>query len=244
MLIYSSRPSEGARALAQELGIKRAKETGRVLSANTILINWGNTQLPARFRNCNVINAPEDIALVSNKLNFFQKLALEDIAPHWTSVKEHASNMLTKGKVIVCRKVLNGSGGAGIVIAETPEQLVNAPLYVEYIPKTDEYRVHIVNGTIIDIQRKARRKDVANPNWKVRNLAGGFIYSRADLNVPVCVTDVAIRCMEKLGGLNFGAVDVVYNSKRNKAYVLEVNSAPGLEGTTVVNYAEAFKELL
>jgi D-alanine-D-alanine ligase-like ATP-grasp enzyme len=40
--------------------------------------------------------------------------------------------------------------------------------------------------------------------------------------------------------LDFGAVDIIYNAKRNECYVLEVNTAPGLEGTTVEKYATKF----
>ena len=39
--------------------------------------------------------------------------------------------------------------------------------------------------------------------------------------------------------LDFGAVDVIYNTHQNKYYVLEVNTAPGLEGQTVTIYANA-----
>ncbi len=51
----------------------------------------------------------------------------------------------------------------------------------------------------------------------------------------------AIACMQVLG-LCFGAVDVLYNEKQNKAYVLEVNSSPGLSGEeTLKRYTEEFK---
>lgn len=249
MLIYAARPSNGATALAQELGIKKAKTTGKLLSPYTTLINWGNTQLPDRFRNCITINKPEDIRTVSNKLAFFNIMFNYDepdnITPWYCDDIQDAKDYMREYKCkMVCRKTLNGHSGIGIVIADSSDKLVPAPLYVEYIPKKDEYRVHIFNGQIIDIQRKARRKDVANPNWLVRNLEGGFVYTRTDLRVPVPVTDVATKCMERLGGLDFGACDVVYNEKQNKAYVLEVNSAPGLEGTTIKNYADAFRSLL
>ena len=41
-------------------------------------------------------------------------------------------------------------------------------------------------------------------------------------------------------GLDFGAVDVV--ERQNKAYVLEVNTAPGLVGTTLEKYVDAIRE--
>jgi glutathione synthase/RimK-type ligase-like ATP-grasp enzyme len=54
--------------------------------------------------------------------------------------------------------------------------------------------------------------------------------------------EAAIRTVEILG-LDFGAVDIIWNKKQDRYYVLEVNTAPGLEGETVVRYANAFKEL-
>jgi D-alanine-D-alanine ligase-like ATP-grasp enzyme len=42
--------------------------------------------------------------------------------------------------------------------------------------------------------------------------------------------------------LDFGAVDVIWNEKQQRAYVLEVNTAPGLEGQTVDDYARGIKE--
>ena len=44
--------------------------------------------------------------------------------------------------------------------------------------------------------------------------------------------------------LDFGAVDVVWNATKNKAFVLEVNTAPGVEGTTLEEYKEYFENVL
>jgi D-alanine-D-alanine ligase-like ATP-grasp enzyme len=41
--------------------------------------------------------------------------------------------------------------------------------------------------------------------------------------------------------LDFGAVDVIWNEKEDKYYVLEVNTACGLEGTTLDKYVEQFR---
>jgi D-alanine-D-alanine ligase-like ATP-grasp enzyme len=39
--------------------------------------------------------------------------------------------------------------------------------------------------------------------------------------------------------LSFGAADIIYSRKKNAAFVLEVNTAPGIEGLTVLDYANA-----
>jgi len=116
-------------------------------------------------------------------------------------------------------------------------------LYVLYVKKKDEYRVHVFNGKSIDVQRKARRLDCEEPNWRVRNYDNGFIYARDGLVAPSSVTEVAVKAMGKTK-LNFGAVDVLFNDKKDRAVVLEVNTAPGLVGTTLTNYIGAFREFL
>jgi Glutathione synthase/Ribosomal protein S6 modification enzyme (glutaminyl transferase) len=143
----------------------------------------------------------------------------------------------------VCRTVLNGHSGAGIVIANTPEELVSAPLYVKYIKKRDEFRVHVGStNQIILVQRKARRRDTPDDevNWMIRNHDNGFVFVRKDVTPPECVLNVSVRALA-VTGLDFGAIDVVYHEREDRAYVLEVNTAPGLEGSTVDDYVRFFK---
>ncbi|MNN94301.1 hypothetical protein D3C81_2129010 [compost metagenome] len=83
-------------------------------------------------------------------------------------------------------------------------------------------------------------------NWKVRNLANGFIFARGEDalgNVPKDVLDQAVKAVASLG-LDFGAADVIYNDRQKKAYVLEVNTAPGLSGSTLDGYTQRLKEMV
>jgi glutathione synthase/RimK-type ligase-like ATP-grasp enzyme len=241
--IYCGNPkSEGGKRLAEALGVKRLRHTGStyVPKQGDVVINWGAVKLPS-FHPATVVN--EDVSVSSNKLSFFKAMP-EGITPAWSVSKAGPLWWIEQqGRKAVCRTVLNGSGGKGIVIAKTASEIVDAPLYVEYVNKKDEYRVHVMKGKVIDLQKKARKLSVENPNWEVRNLAGGFIYKRHDISPPKQVLDVALECMKHLP-LTFGAVDVIWNAEQERAYVLEVNSAPGLEGQTVTNYANAFKSML
>jgi glutathione synthase/RimK-type ligase-like ATP-grasp enzyme len=165
------------------------------------------------------------------------------LIPEWTDSRDTAATWIREnGWTIVCRTKLKAHSGAGIVLSTTVDELVSAPLYVRYIPKKDEYRIHVFDNEVIDVQKKAKRRDVEQPNYKIRNLANGFVYVRDGVEPPDCVRTVAVECM-RLTGLVFGAVDVVYNAKHNRAFVLEVNSAPGLEGQTIQSYANAFNRL-
>lgn len=245
--------SRGARALADALPRGRVLKidgTGRFRPRpDDIVINWGKTgDLPFPIRQvlnlpvCDFRNEPEDIINASNKLRFFQTMmdGCEDIIPDWWSRREEIPD---EAFPVVCRTVLAGHSGEGIVIANNRDELVNAPLYVKYIKKQDEYRIHVgirnEQTSIIAVQRKARREGHENPNWQVRNHQNGFVYVRGGVNPPISVLEAAMRALEATG-LDFGAVDVIYNQRQERAYVLEINTAPGLEGQTVMDYAAFF----
>jgi len=239
--------SKSGKVLAEALGAKRIKHRGSrfIGRGNKTVINWGCSSLPDEVMKCNIINSPEAVALASNKRTFFQHLADSGVSlPDFTTDKGVAQSWLDDGKTVVERHKLTGNSGEGITITTPDDELGDAPLYVKYVPKKEEYRVHVFNGQVIDTQRKARRRDVADAdvNWKVRNMGNGFIFARnEDHDIPQSVLDNSVLCVEALG-LDFGAVDVVYNERNEQAYVLEVNTAPGLSGTTLTNYVEAFNE--
>jgi len=251
--------SGGAKALSITLGGKVLKLEGSGFSPriSDIIINWGNTKNPyhpALARQvlnqpiAKILNLPDDVLRVSNKQNFFELMeeyCPDDIPPFWT----HSSAVPEGAYPVVCRTVLSGHSGEGIVIANTPDELVSCSLYVKYMNKKEEYRVHVGNKYttdggntphVISIQQKKRRVECALPDWKVRNHANGFIYARNDIDPPVCVIAAAVRSFTA-SGLDFGAVDVIYNKKKGKSYVLEINTAPGLEGTTVEDYKKFFQ---
>ena len=71
----------------------------------------------------------------------------------------------------------------------------------------------------------------------------GFIFARNEIQIPEDVTVQATKAFE-ITGLDFGAVDVIYNERQSAAYVLEINTAPGLEGTTDTDYAQMLREKL
>jgi hypothetical protein len=144
---------------------------------------------------------------------------------------------------IVARRLVNASEGRGITIC-TKETLVPAPLYTEYIPKKKEFRVHVLQGKVIDVAEKRKRK--GHPferDTQVRNTANGYVFCRGDLVEPDNLRDLAVAAVRSLNR-QYGAVDIVWNEKRNQCYVLEVNSRPGMEGTTVEKYADAIVSAL
>lgn len=236
--------SASAKALADALGVKRLRIEGAPINLRgDTVINWGLSNIQRSLNNCRILNRPEAIQKSVNKLTAFQFMEEGDVdVPDFSTDMEQARARIRDGKKVVCRTKLSAYGGAGIVIAETEEQLVEAPLYVRYIPKDQEYRVHVMNGQVFFVQRKARKTDVPDDqvNWQVRNLAGGFIYANQNVETTQAVRDNAIRAVSSLG-LDFGAVDILVTPK-GRPYALEVNTACGLAGTTLDKYVEAFRQ--
>lgn len=253
MYLYSfNMASKGSKDLANRLGIKRIKREGSnfVGGPNKLVINWGCSKSTPQVDKCQVLNHPSLVAKCTDKLEFFQAIkagmADDDVIapniPYFTEDYNEARELCRIGHTIVCRTVLNGHSGDGIVIAKLVDEVVRAPLYTMYIPKKEEFRIHFMMGEVIDAQRKAR--DVNRPlddvNWQIRSHNNGFVFVRNDIIVPDRVLTEASRAV-KMFDLHFGAVDVVYNQSKNKAFVLEINTAPGMEGMTLENYANGFE---
>lgn len=232
--------SRSARALADALGgrvLRMEGSTYRYRERDTI-INWGASQ--GWGTRC--LNQCTAVTAASNKLVAFQMMNGENVqVPQFWTRREDIPN---EAFPIVCRTVLNGHSGRGIVIANNVGELVNAPLYVKYIKKLHEFRIHVGRGgTIICQQRKAIPNGTTPTNTLVRNHDNGYIYVREGFETPVQVIEQAQAAITALG-LDFGAVDVIWNQHYQQAYVLEVNTAPGLEGSTVTDYANYFRGVI
>lgn len=254
ILPYKNGSRSGA-ALANALGVRQIRLAGSSIhrQRSKTIINWGNSgsNLPPQGLGSGhyVLNPTVLVSDAADKLRTFNVLGSSNTRiPEYTTEYEIAYDWMDEDSSVkvVERHQLSGHSGAGIVIAEDVDALSDsAPLYVKYIKKQDEYRIHIMDGQVIDVQRKARRSDVPDEdvNWQVRNHQNGFCYMRENVNPDTDVVVQALNAIEALG-LDFGAVDVIWNAHQNKAYVLEVNTACGLEGTTLERYKVAFQELL
>lgn len=142
-------------------------------------------------------------------------------------------------KRIVARTLTTSSEGKGIVIFDKGQQVPPAPLYTAYIPKKKEFRVHVFDNVVFDVAEKRKRSGYSGErDTMVRNTANGYVFCRNDVVEPADLRGVAVAAVRALGR-TYGAVDVIWQEKSNKCYVLEVNSRPGMEGSTVEKYAQA-----
>ena len=249
--LYSYKPaSKSGKALALSLGIPRIKNTGSSFKPKPTrtVINWGSSLLPFEPPSIyDIWNDPLHVRRMTNKIDALIVLEPHCRIPDWSDDKNDAMAWQAEGDAVMARKVLTGHSGQGIIYCGEEDEIPDAPLYTRYIKKAAEYRVHLfVDNPALFIQRKAKKDEVNNPNWKVRNLKGGFIYASDPENLGQVPPDVLTqaRAAFEHSGLDFGAVDVIYNKKYNQAYVLEINTAPGLQGRTLEFYKATFTQLM
>lgn len=255
--------SKSVKALA--MGLKKAEIPVRIIalenskfvpSSKKTVINWGsaNDTIKSYAERAKVLNEPSAVDLCGNKLNFFRTVEGSVNIPPFTTSVEEASQWVAEGRTVVGRTP-RGTRGEGIFFSDVEDDARGwnqSKLFTQYIPKITEFRVHIIGGNIVDVQEKRLRKEDerGNPvdpdliNWRVRNLGNGFIFARENIAVPRDVLVQAETAFKNVKGISFGAFDVIYNKKRDKAYVLECNTAPALEGTTIDTYIEGFKKIL
>lgn len=177
-----------------------------------------------------------------DKVEQFRRFSVQNVsAPSYATSLAQAREL--PGKQVVVRTLTAASEGRGIYIVNKEELTQVAPLYTEYIPKKKEFRVHVFDNKVIDVQEKRKRKGGEQKEFQVRNTANGYVFCRGDIVEPSDLRMVALSAVSAIGRTQ-GAVDVIWNEKQNKCFALEVNSRPGMQGTTLQIYTKAVLESL
>jgi hypothetical protein len=215
--------------------------------ATDLVINWGNARRPDSWVPPEgMLNRAEAVNIAGNKLATFDALKNAGISiPDYTTRIVDATQWLAEGHTVVERHVLRGHSGEGITITRPEDGILNdCPLYVKYKKKKNEYRVHVFKGTVLYTQekRRERERERTADESLVRSHANGWVFCREDVAPSVGRDELAIKTVKALG-LDFGAVDIIYNQKEERYYVLEVNTAAGLEGQSVQDYVNAILAL-
>ena len=241
--------SESARGLSQATGYKRLKVNGASRwrpRADDVVVNWGRSSFDCFDwdETPRVLNAPAAVDTASNKYRSARTFEDNHVStPDWTDNPDIVFGWLNEGYTVLARTLLRASGGRGIVKLDHPEvDIPRAPMYTKYVPKISEWRVHVWQGRTLSIQRKIAKPDVVPADWQIRNHENGFIFQQ-DWNPNAWhdeLEEESYKAVTALG-LDFGAVDVIWNDRMSRAFVLEVNTASGLTGNTLEKYVEILK---
>lgn len=224
--------------------------TGR---RDDLVINYGDSNIPRGIiGNARVLNAGDAIGRSSNKRTAFQEMQRAEVKTvEWTTSANQAQEWMNEGCLVYARTQLQGHSGEGIVACstrmsefgtiggiQTSENLARANLFTKGITADRrEYRIHVMEGKITYVQQKKRRDGYADmPEYSnvVRNYHTGWIYAAQMAPLNEEAKREALKAIAALG-LDYGAVDVI--TRRDEAWVLEVNTAPGMTGTNLETFA-------
>ncbi len=235
--------SKSAKLLAINLGAKliNPQNSNYEPKSDDVIINWGSKSFPNNHGLAKVLNETP----INDKLTFFKNASINqvgDCCPPWTTDKETAKTWIDQGGVIVARKLLKSHSGKGIVLCEKVEDVPDAPLYTQYIKKRREYRVYWVKGFPGTMIKQKLKKNGKEPS-KIQNLDNGYVYGSCTEPISPVVLATAIK-VAKVFDLDFGAIDVIWNKSIDRAYVLEINSAPGMVDSTCQWFTNAFKSVI
>jgi hypothetical protein len=149
---------------------------------------------------------------------------------------------------IYCRHLLSSNSGKGIEVVEFGETVPEAPLYTKGLHNWTEWRFHVGRTSSgikqIALQQKVKRgTNGSSGSDLIRNHDSDYIFKRYGLDCPeqedgLRVAGEAISSI----GLDFAGIDMAHTSEGWK--VIEINTAPGLTGSTITDYVNYFKEVL
>lgn len=225
-------------------------EKTKFVPSDDLVVNWGCIKMPEKWGLQapeawnTLINHPNRVRTSTNRLKSLPIMKEAGVnVPEFTTKYVVASEWLGGGSSVIARKQIRSRSGHGLTFVEPGGTLPSdCALYVKYKPKRHEYRVHVFDRNVIDVQQKKRRKNFTGTvDPKIRSYDKGWVFCRKGIVVPECVVEQSLRAVEALG-LDFGATDVGYNELDNAAMVYEVNTAPGLEGTSIQLYSDAIRK--
>jgi len=231
-----------------------------------LLINYGTSTTPVWWdrlpRDCVILNHPDQVKVSCDKVKMQQ--AFEEVAPghhldYYLDI-DNAQEAIDAGETIVARTLVSSHSGRGIVLCP-PAPLPSARLYTVLKRRRGlrEYRVFMNEGKLVDVvqkKRKSRRKllEFLSPSeadvwWDsrirqvVRAWKNGWSFCHNDMDVtdPAVFEEIA-SATAKL--LTWGCVDVLIDTATKEWYLVEINSAPGLDaGNTQGMFVDAFARL-
>ena len=158
--------------------------------------------------------------------------------PRWTTDKEEAASW---GTVVMARSSVRGQRGSGLQVVMGGQQLPDAAIYTEYLPHKREFRVNLFKDRVVSIREKVRQRGVTG-DFHIRNQANGYITTHCRPDAPRTLLGDVSLAARKVSGSDFVGVDIGYNEYYNRAFVIEVNSGPSIEGSSVALFVEAIIE--
>lgn len=229
-LAYFAKTRPTGKKLAEALGFTHFGVTPP--SDTDLLLRWGNAKRAPRGEPGTCINQAAAIWSAGDKYTSLQKLSEAGIR-----VPDHSLNPPPLGGDTWLVRSRRGFGGKDILIHDGAAR---GEWYSKFIPNDREYRIHVVNGEVIRVQRKYLEHPDKRTSEHIKNHDNGYVFKAPQKTLNKSRLEAAVKAVEALG-LDFGAVDLVIDHN-GLEYVLEVNTAPACSPLTLSAYVEAFKK--
>lgn len=194
--------------------------------ANHNTINWGNHI----YRNDKLfkLNVPSAIALAANKAKARNFLQSRGVAVPFTWFWEGNSQLAFP---CIARPPYHHAGREFYIVGSLPEFVefskernLGGWYFSQIFEKTHEFRVHVAHGKILTISNKPLVEGEIRANQAVTEESWKALKWH-EFNPVVCAE--SIRAVEELG-LDYGAVDIMYNASNNTVAIAEVNTSPSI----------------
>ena len=159
--------------------------------------------------------------------------------PEWTEDKAVAQSWQNKGIVVIARSKVKGQSGSGVAVVQPNEELPDAKVFTQYVKKKREFRVNIFQNKIVSFREKLRQNKVGE--GFIRNKENGYTTTHCKPmtgSIKARLEQLSLEA-RKVSQSDFIGVDIIYNEFYDKLYVLEVNSGPSIEGSSVDAYVQA-----
>jgi hypothetical protein len=233
-----------ARILAEGLGMGTRYTT----TNEPPTIRWGSSAGSERFAGRDtVFNSPAVISLCGSKTRLATKLVDRDFP-----VVEFRRGTPTQYPVCI-RTVLNGHGGAGIIIARTPEEFSahRESYWSPWYTFRYEYGVHILGGEVAKIFKKVWDNDANNePEFPIRNQDMGYSFKRISNEGFGRIAELRdfVHRLYAIVPVKMARIDVAFEEAIGGFRLIEINTAPALTNNadtarTYVDYLRTALEL-
>ena len=248
---YSRKSKTTGRNLCQELEIDGGMNSPP--SDTDFLICWGMSNgdishLNLGSQNVCILNHPKNSQNAVNKLESLKLLHKNDVnvAP-FQSLQSIKENGMKLSFPLIGRKLVHQGGWGLFYCKKYIERAVRkgCEYFSQFIPSDTEYRVHIFLNKVVRISEKVPSDEEPLTNNKIRNHRFGWRFAWRPFHsedYPIEIIKESFKAIRALK-LDFGAVDVLWG-KNNKPYILEVNTAPALDGSGLNLYAEKIQSFI
>ncbi|MFQ3213899.1 MAG: ribosomal protein S6--L-glutamate ligase [Marivirga sp.] len=218
---------------------KRLEEIDAIIPRIGASVTFYGTAVVRQFEMMKIFSAVDSLAITRSrdKLRSLQILSRSGLGmprTAFTNRSENAGDYILEhlGKAPVVLKLLEGTQGLGVVLAETrkaAESVIEAfeglkarVIMQEFIKEAAgaDVRVFIVDGEVVGAMKRQGKEGEFRSNLHRGGSANVIKLSRAEKSAAL----TAAKAM----GLSIAGVDLLQSSRG--PLILEVNSSPGLEG--------------